>query len=611
MVDERAGRDDDAPGAGHFAAALAFIALIHASLAFGGFAPAVDGLLPGPDSYMRLLRVTQLYETGNWFDVTIPRSNAPYGEALHWTRPFDVLLLAGALALEPVLGFQRALFWWGSATAPLLHLATALVLIWAAAPLFDRQRRFLLVIALMAELALWGHGILGRTDHHMMILLVFAASLGWTLRLMLRPVAVPGALLAGALAGLGLWLSIEFLVMLAAVFGALAVRWVQIGEAQARRNLWHAVGFTLVVALALVLERPAGLHLIDEYDRISAVHGLVGLVAAGFWAVIVGAERRGLATALPGGRVAAGVLGAAVAGAVMLVVYPKFYLGPEVDFDPRLRPIFLDLVAETRPLLPKDGYTLGRFLTYLGAALLALPYLAVRLWRARASEAMCAWLFLAFCLALYVPLALAMQRFVALAEILLALVVADLLGGIMDWSRRRPGLARRLAAQALAVPVVLFGTIAVGLFFMSVSPIEDIGSCDSGPLIAELNRPDGLGAEAETVLTRLSPGPAILYRTRHSVISTPYPRNAQGQLDAYRIYSAADFDEARRLVAERGIDLVVACNDRETYFRITVEPDMLDSHLRAGTPPDWLRPVELGEAAARLFRVYRVVPESP
>ena len=124
----------------------------------------LDGELQGPDSYMRLLRVTQLFETGDWFNITIPHTNAPYGEELHWTRPFDVLLLAGALVLEPFLGFERALYWWGSLSAPLLHVATALVLAWAVTPIFDRDRRFIVVVTLLPQLAVWTQGIPPKAD---------------------------------------------------------------------------------------------------------------------------------------------------------------------------------------------------------------------------------------------------------------------------------------------------------------------------------------------------------------------------------------------------------------------------------------------------------------
>ena len=54
---------------------------------------------------MRRLRAfiarDHLAQTGNWYDGSLPRSNWPYGEALHWTRPLDVVLLAGTFLLVP------------------------------------------------------------------------------------------------------------------------------------------------------------------------------------------------------------------------------------------------------------------------------------------------------------------------------------------------------------------------------------------------------------------------------------------------------------------------------------------------------------------------------
>ena len=47
----------------------------------------LDGRLIGPDAYMRVLRVMELAQGGNWYDAVSERSNAPFGEILHWTRP--------------------------------------------------------------------------------------------------------------------------------------------------------------------------------------------------------------------------------------------------------------------------------------------------------------------------------------------------------------------------------------------------------------------------------------------------------------------------------------------------------------------------------------------
>ena len=53
--------------------------------------------LADSDCYMHLIRASDLYHHGQWYDPVWIKSNAPFGEPLHWSRPFDVLLLAGAL----------------------------------------------------------------------------------------------------------------------------------------------------------------------------------------------------------------------------------------------------------------------------------------------------------------------------------------------------------------------------------------------------------------------------------------------------------------------------------------------------------------------------------
>ncbi len=172
--------------------------------------PVLDGQLLGTDAYMRLVLVTQLYEKGAWFDGGVARSNAPYGEVLHWTRPLDVLLLAGAWALKPFFGFKGGLYWSGALVSPILWALTCLAFAWASAPFFARDRRPLAMIAFVVQPGVIAYSLAGRADHHMLILLIFVVSLGLTARLLLRPYRAGLAIAAGAAAGLGIWVSVEF-----------------------------------------------------------------------------------------------------------------------------------------------------------------------------------------------------------------------------------------------------------------------------------------------------------------------------------------------------------------------------------------------------------------
>ena len=72
---------------------LGLWAALHLTMAKTVAAPVFDGELMGPDGYMRLIRVDDLRNGSGWYNSTIERSNAPYGDALHWTRPMDLLIL--------------------------------------------------------------------------------------------------------------------------------------------------------------------------------------------------------------------------------------------------------------------------------------------------------------------------------------------------------------------------------------------------------------------------------------------------------------------------------------------------------------------------------------
>ncbi|MCH8924735.1 MAG: hypothetical protein IH924_01190, partial [Proteobacteria bacterium] len=141
-------------------------ALVQVMVLAVGASPVFEGGLIGTDGYMRLVRVELLQETGAWFDGRIPRSNAPYGDTLHWTRPLDVLLLGAAWPLTPFLGFEKALFWGGSFVSPVLFLASALAMVWAANPVIDREHRAYIIVAFFAQLPVLAYSLPGRIDHH-------------------------------------------------------------------------------------------------------------------------------------------------------------------------------------------------------------------------------------------------------------------------------------------------------------------------------------------------------------------------------------------------------------------------------------------------------------
>ncbi|MDA1090279.1 MAG: hypothetical protein O3A85_08215, partial [Proteobacteria bacterium] len=196
-----------------------FVILIHGAWGLIGDKIVANGNLADGDAYTRLVRIEGLVETGDWFDNTLPRANAPFGATVHWTRPLDVAVIALGLPLMPVLGVKRALYWGGALVSPLMHLLAALALVWAATPLIGRAGALIAGAMTATQFGILPFTILGRADHHA----VFAVTVFLTLGFLARSFTAPpsrcpfhnlNALMIGVMLAFGLWIGPETIILL-------------------------------------------------------------------------------------------------------------------------------------------------------------------------------------------------------------------------------------------------------------------------------------------------------------------------------------------------------------------------------------------------------------
>ena len=589
-----------------------------------GATPLLDGELIGTDGYMRLVRVELLHETGAWFDGRIPRSNAPYGDTLHWTRPFDLLVLGAAWLLTPVLGFSDALFWGGSFVSPLLLLATGCAMVWAARPLVDRENRPLVILVFLAQIGVMAYSLPGRVDHHTLQMFLIALIVGLVTRCCgVRP-EVRLALPAGVVLGLGLWISTEFLLVTGLTMAAVWMAWLRHGPAASLPAAGFATGFAGSLVLALFAERPWADLLAEEYDRISVVFLVVALLHLAFWAAVVWAERHAHALSQLRARASLSLVAAAIGFAALYGVYPKFFGGGMVDVDPEVTRVFLSKVKELKPLVPVDLETFGFFLFWLGSTAICIPFSLAQAWRKRHADAGLTWAFFALALGLFFALSLRHVRFAPFAELLAVVPLTCL---VVALRQRLGGIANRSwrdASRSLATVTVIFGLTGIGLW-LGLRPAPDGGTTSAKTLLASapagredcgiaqiadyLDRPRPFGDRARIIATHVDWGPELLYRTQHAVVAAPYHRNAPGILDIYRMFSAVDPATSKAIVDARGIELALLCpSPRERLLYVgEVEGVTLYQRLLDGRPPPWLAPLALPDDLAESFRLFRVV----
>ncbi len=183
---------------------IAIICIVHIVGSLQFFESVRNGILADPDGYMRLVRIELLWQTGAWFDANFPRIDPPQGLVLHWTRPFDVLLISGAWLASPLLGFETALYWWGALLNPILFIVALIAMVWAARPFLSNSALCILAFMIAVQPAVASRFVTAQPDHHGVLILLFILLVGAIIRLLRTPKHHQVAILAG------FWLRLPF-----------------------------------------------------------------------------------------------------------------------------------------------------------------------------------------------------------------------------------------------------------------------------------------------------------------------------------------------------------------------------------------------------------------
>ena len=357
-------------------------AVLHAMLGQTVAAPVFDGELLGPDGYMRLVRIGELQGGTGWYESLIARSNAPYGDALHWTRPMDVIILMVATLASSFTNDAQALFFAGAVTSPIVAFFACIAMAWAARPVLGRDRAILAVFIFLLQPGVLSYTMLGRADHHSLQFVAFILCIGATLRLLADRRSVRNAIVAGISYGAALWVSIELLLLVGLCQATLAVVWLWRDRLFTRNQVIVGGTFLATTLVSLIIERPISGWFDIEYDRLSIVHVSLTAIVAGFWLALYHNGHNNTDATLRTRMTTAGIAGIASLG-IFGILFPDFFAGPFASVDPRILPIWHDQVAELKPLVPRDMKSLGRFLFFIGAGPLCLIFLGVILWRER------------------------------------------------------------------------------------------------------------------------------------------------------------------------------------------------------------------------------------
>jgi hypothetical protein len=571
---------------------------------------AAPGQLRDPDAYMRLVRVETLLAGAHWQDHSIPRSNAPFGEILHWSRPLDVLIIAGAAVLRPFYSWHQAVYWSGFWISPVLMGLSLALLLRAAWNHGTPGEAFHLGLLFLCQPAILGYHLGGRADHHSLLTVVFCAIIATA-----RPVwnsHTPAARgwIPGALAGFGCWISIEALTFIVPLFLFTGLRWLgDPAPRHARCAAWMAVGAAAVALVAILTETPGQLLAPTLHDRLNGAHFTGFLLAMVFWLALA---RLGSLSTLSARLLASGALAAAVL-ALWVFLFPVILAGPYGRLDPRLRELWLAHVAEVGPLLTSWRAIPARLCVWLFPLLAVPASLAWRTPRRVLSSLLCRpvgllWLTAAI---VFTGLSLRQIRWVMYAEILWLFPYAILMNLCLDrWRAHTTGFPRRMGLALLIVAFCgAYVPLSLALQTLTPNPRPKPKLPPLGILCDALN--DLAPAQIPRIAAHVNYGSELLYRTRAGVLATPYHGNSQGMLFWYETMRLPPARALECLRAREVTHILLSRDPTEkTFLHPSEAAGCLYEILQQQEVPG-IEPVPLPENLRESYQLFRVTPPEP
>jgi hypothetical protein len=610
----RPGQDAASPPAVGWALAAVFVVLAgleHYLYAVHNGTVLKAGGLVDTDSYMRVLRILDLYNGTGWYNTVTLRVGAPEGLSLHWTRPVDILILLPALAAHLFgAGIPRAVYWSGAAFSTVCHILACLAVTWAARPLWPSPAHRFAAVILLANGTAFGYGVFGRADHHTLILLLTVLMVGGALRACLnhshlndsrrdRRMRYWGAI-AGIYAGLGIWVSPEAMIPITPVIAVIGLFWLL----DAERRDWAGTGaaFSLamagVICIAIPVEHAPAQWLATELDKVSAPYLVMPLL----WFGVFAAARR-----IRGGigrRLALGGLLAAIGAAILFALYPGLLYGPMGQLSARADRDLLAYIAEMQPLWPTSLVRLRSFLIFAGqsvAMVLLLPT-ALRIWWR--DERRMAGILLTLAAAFLMVAALMHTRL----NIEFAVAPAVICCGFFHLAEKRLNHASRLTRTPTLTLVAVALTVGPFILSLPLPATYEPPACKYGELANWLNTAHpGIGAAPIILTDDLYASPELAFRTGYRFVASPYHRNMQAIFDALDALTDQGDAKAREVFDRRQVSLITRCTDVSFAQLNKAGPNSFYAKLGRGEAPDWLRPLVLPANLAGHFKVYEAI----
>ncbi len=562
------------------------------------------------DGYWHLVRVKDLYHFGNTYHTTLFRSNAPYGENLHWTSAFDFMLYAGAYIGSFFVDFNIALLWVSIILNPFLHALTFLALFWGLRDLIGDLRASIFGVFFPFQLYLYGVFDMGVPDHHGVQMFIFSLFIALSIKSILcdsRKIF----LFSGIAGGLSIWLGIECILVVLIAISFFGLTWILEGKTYQSKNLLFSLMLLLTTFLTMVIDTRYGELMKIVYDRPSIVHVFLFLTTTSFWVLVALVSKWSNVLEKKNARIIAATIGATACIFLLHELFPLFLKNPLSEVHPVIKFIYLNQTNEFTGLF--SGNHLHEEIAYVYWAM-TLPAVPISIFLAKNHQAKerKIWLFIALMNIFYILLSAFIFRMITYATLCALIPLSYAISHFFIFINNKVRYPYHRIARTLFILTCGFSFLIPALMFNSKKPEYLISDTKFlSHLCQYLNDNPYFQKKPRRILTCINFGPLLLYKTPHEVIGTPSHRNVSGILDTYYIMNAQKEDEAHKIILRRGIQVIIIGRPEygigDYFIDNSKELDKIFHHqLWKGNIPSWLQTYPVPKNLEGKIKVFRV-----
>lgn len=529
------------------------------------------------DAYMHMVLALNVLKTHHWFAGVNPMLNAPFGADSHaWTQATMIVLVGGAYFFKLFLPLREALYAWCFIVPMLFNLLSVFALLWAVKPLnTSKSQDFFLVAAFLFNPLMYFVYQPLRVDYD--FLLVFISILYWGC--LLRFIHVNDffwACVTGVVAGLGIWISIGFTVLV--FIGLAAMFWFYLVGKQLKATTIYVSLLVLCITIALLIPIEYPNFFTISYDILSIVH-LTFFSLILFCFFIYNRCLKASNTA----RNLISIIGLAVFLFVLMNYYfPGFYKGPYNGVSPYLLTHFFPINMEFYSPFSIDNNFVLELLLYfiIGTAYCYYLYLNHELGELQ--------LLLLFAASVTAILTAYMNRWGRIATPLNIILVSFFVAFLVKTNIHR--FTKWLIIGLIILLPALFSLLAR-------APVSE-GTLQCYEQLYSMLEENVLGqsrfSKDKTLFTSSNYGPLLLYYTSFAVVGTNDHHNPMGLEDTFNFFKN-DENSVKLMIRRRNIDLILLCNSGALPIF-----DLQHS--------DWVERINLPEKYSK-WRLYRPINE--